>query len=298
MRYGNSDQRVEIIKDPTLNLELETFLSKIFNFFLVPILNHLPLHYKERIQKSSPSAEEVIKNKKNHIALEILYNKGKNSYRNTVSQHFFRLIWFHRDNAKGVRNRLKIVESLLKKEIDEKILHTNENIRILSIASGSARAVIESVQQYNEDIKKKLRLFFLDKNPEAINYSRNLFDKKLDGHVQGKWINATANSFPSHIEGKFHIIEMVGLLDYYNDEKAIQLFNTIYNNLADDGVLITANIMPNKEQRFVTHLIGWEMKYRTPDKLVSLIESAGFPPDKITAYIEPIKIHCIIIAKK
>ena len=91
---------------------------------------------------------------------------------------------------------------------------------------------------------------------------------------------------------------MVGLLDYFNDEKAVSIFKDIYSNLNSGGAFITANVCPNVEQKFLTKIIKWEMIYRTAEQLCSLLILSGFKESDIVVYYEPLKVHCIAVARK
>ena len=90
---------------------------------------------------------------------------------------------------------------------------------------------------------------------------------------------------------------MVGLLDYFNDEKGLEVFRQAYKTLKGEGMFITANICPHREMRFLSKI--WpKMKYRKPKNLAWLLSKSGFSADKIKILLEPLKIHIIAIAKK
>lgn len=281
-----------------INYETNSFLKEIFDFFFIPILNNLPPDLKSAVKKTHKSAKEVIENKTSHKALEVLYNKGERKERVNLLEKFFQKIWFSTNNAKAVRNRLKAVE----KEIyyfGENIIK-EKDLKIFSIASGSARAVIESIEKLNVPENRKVFVSFLDKNPEAIKYSKEkVLNMNFNKNFIFDWYTDTASNFDKHLEkGNVDIIEMVGLLDYFDDEKIIKIFSKIKKKLNKNGVFITANIDNNKERKFVTNFIDWKMIYRNNKDLRKLAVEAGFDKNKIKIYYEPLKIHAILIAKK
>jgi len=279
----------------TGDFEINSILRNFFDIFFIPILNNLPSSFQKTIKKTHKSADEVIKKATSHSALEVLYSHGKMHKSRNIFQTFFRYVWFTRNNAKAVRNRLKIVKREITKEIKNR---KDTGITLLSIASGSARAVVESFSNVPLITNTPVSLNFLDKSIEAISYSRSLA-KNLDGVYACRWITDTANSFPKYFpNNKPNIVEMVGLLDYFDDEKILETFQTIYNNLEEGGVLITANVIDNKERPFLERVVGWNMIYSTPEDFIRIANEAGFRSENIVVYVEPLKIHFVMVAHK
>ena len=91
---------------------------------------------------------------------------------------------------------------------------------------------------------------------------------------------------------------MVGLLDYFDQEHAVEILKKIYKVLAPNGWLITCNIRPNLERPFLTKGVGWSMIYRTPQELAEIVVKAGFPASSLRIIYEPLKIHGLAIAQK
>jgi hypothetical protein len=87
-------------------------------------------------------------------------------------------------------------------------------------------------------------------------------------------------------------------MDYFDDERAEKIFSKINGAMKDGGYFITANINHNSEKRFVTKAIGWPMVYRSGEHLARVVHQAGFHPDEMTIYYEPLKVHSIVISKK
>lgn len=291
--------RIIIDYDPALQYETNSVSRKFLNSLLVPILNILPASIQPLLRKSHKSGDDIIKHATTHKALEVLYGYSDSSRAKAKPiQHFFRSIWLSTNNSKAVRNRLKLVKKEIMEEI-ESLSGNNKEIKILSIASGSARAVLESIDQipFNRDIR--LSATFVDKNRDAILYSQKLADIHKY-RALFEWVEDTAsNYFRKHSNGKtFNIVEIVGLIDYFNDEKAKSIFSQIYNVLDSDGILITANISDNSERPFVTKAVGWNMVYRSAEELVSVLEASGFSRERMKVFYEPQKIHCVVVARK
>lgn len=291
------DEEIQIITEDNTQNEYETnsLLKKVFNFFFIPLLNNIPHKLNVWIKRSNHSAGRVIETATSHSALEILYKKGRTRKRGSFINNIFRSVWFNTNNSKAVRNRLKLVKRELHRVIVEK-QKTQTEVFILSIASGSARAIFEALELPDVH-KEKIKVLFLDKNEKALDYS-----KKLSTNVEGpnfSWVQGTAESYlrENVKDNSVDIVEMVGLLDYFNDEKVKSLSNRIYGVLKDSGVFITANIDDNKERKFVNDTIGWKMIYRSGRELALLLLKSGFSLKDMSVYYEPLEIHSVVVAK-
>ena len=287
--------------DNTLNYEVNSPLRKVLNIVLVPILNILPSSTKIIIQKSHRDVSNVVDNATNHKALEILYKNSSPQNSSSWMKKMAHMVWFGTNNSKAVRNRLRLVTRELKLAI-KYTLDKKDNIYLLSIASGSARAVIEALSNVDIYKDKIVNVFFLDKNPMALEYSKGLLKEYSlleDPRFRFTWMNGNAGTLIKAMnQNSIDIVEMVGLLDYFDDKKAKSIFSDIHNILSIGGIFITANINDNSEKKFMTKVIKWPMIYRTCDHLGELLISAGFKKTDVRLHYEPLKIHGVAISKK
>ena len=283
-------------KFENINFETNSGLRKIINFFLTPILNILPAHAQKFVRKSHKGANEVIEYATTHRAIERLYNPGKPHQNDSFVEKITHKIWFYVNNSKAIRNRLRLVELKLRGLINLS-LKNSDYVSILSIASGSARAVLESLPL--DKVTKKCKIRFLDKSPHAITYSKELARPYI-GICDINWINDTANNFTKYYpeDESIDIIEMVGLLDYFEDDQVIKIFRTIYMKLKKGAFIIKENINDNSERPFITKVVGWDMMYRDAKKMIDLGIKSGFSPENIEAFYEPLQIHAVLVMKK
>jgi len=201
--------------------------------------------------------------------------------------------WIGMINAQAVRNRLK----LAKQEIEQAILRFSDcqEVRILSLAAGSAQSVIEVMAE----LKMKgilVRALLLDIDQTALNYAEQLA-KSHDVSDQIKTVKmsiAQVNRVSKDFQPQ--IIEMVGLLDYIPQNMAIKLVRKIRESLTDKGIFLTCNIAPNLEMHFLRWVINWSMIYRTADEVTEIITGAGFNDYRLI--YEPLNIHGLVIAQK
>ncbi len=289
---------IKIDDDPNINYEKVTFWGFILRYPIVFILNNLPAKTRNLIKKSHVSAKKVIETATTHEAIEVLYKFGEPQKSRNLLQKIFHRIWFSTYNSKAVRNRLRMVTRELRNSIKEHSLR-GKKVKILSIASGSARAVLDAVFD-NEHLKENgVEINFLDKNPKANEYSKGLVSiRSFPSSYKFNWITDTVSNFPKYIKNPVNIIEVVGLLDYFDNDAVKKIMKLAYENLEKDGIFITSNIVDNLECKFVTNVVGWCMLYKRPEEFFEIATEVGFMPENIKILYEPLKIHFVMIAKK
>lgn len=297
-----------------MDWEKNSFSKKLLNIFLIPIMNLLPRSFRGIVRRTDKAAEGVMKNVTLHSAIEIIYLNGdyvnhrhKITKRNFLN-YLFKVIWFTTNNAKGLRNRLRLVRHAIKIEM-KSLVEKGEPIKLLSIAAGSARAVIEALEElYLEGeipVDYKIEIDFLDKNPDALTYSKDLLaDSALEmKNLKVVWHAMTIGDFVEQIQAnhkKFNIIEMVGLMDYFDDDKVHTTFKKLYSILdSENGMFITANIADNWERPFLTKVVGWDnMYYRDLEDFANLtVAAAPYDQKKSVALYEPMRIHGLVILR-
>ncbi|MHA1228839.1 MAG: class I SAM-dependent methyltransferase family protein, partial [Candidatus Hodarchaeales archaeon] len=262
-------------------------------------LGFLPAKIFYKFLTISRDATHISRWARTYIALELMYNFPERRRKREVS--LGDIFWqTFSSNPRGIRNRLKLVEHLLKTIIIKKSKDdVNPNIEILSLGSGSARAIAETLAMLNGELSIKVLL--LDRSRGALQFS-----KKLANEIAGiendscfQYRRGSIEDFPTFV-GNFSpdIIEMVGLLDYFNESEATKLVSLIYGHIAYNGWFVVSNIIPNLEAPFITKGVGWPLVYRTPHQVKELLIKSGFQEKNIEVFIEPLKIHVIAIAQK
>lgn len=290
------------IKFIKLNKNLN-FEKKLFYILFTPLFLIIAfwVYLKKKINRHlkvnfyffdgvSKNCREIKENAGSWRALDIVYNYRKGS------ENIFADFWHDLLSSQATRNRLKLIKFLLLKKFEE-ISKKNKEIRLISVASGSAQGVLETAA---EAARKGILLkgVLIDMNPMAIEYSKRL-SQKLGVEKQFTFVNNKASIIDEIGKGfKPNIIEMVGFLEYRPFDKAVKLIRAIYQILDKEGVLITSQIAPNLERFFLKEIINWKMIYRTPKGIAKILSLAGFSLENCSFYQEPLKIHFITECKK
>lgn len=239
----------------------------------------------------SPNLNAVKEGAASWKALELIYNWrfGQNQGLSGLVEDF----WFGMLNAQAVRNRLK----LIKQEVKRAILRfsNHEEVRILSLAAGSAQGIIEVMAELKSK-GVRVKALLLDIDPTAIAYAQELAGQSGVAD-QIEVVNASV-AMVSKVAQRFkpQIIEMLGLLDYIPKDKAIRLVEKIRESLEPKGIFLTCNIRHNIERHFMKSVVNWPMIYRKPVDLAEIVSSAGFEDYRLV--YEPLVIHGLVISQK
>lgn len=286
-----SSHFVYIDKDPNLGYETQGIFYSLFSKLIAIILRIFPKRISRKAIALSPKAHRVVQRATTFEALEIMYRHPKYYNHQGAIENFWTKFWLRLQNPRAVRNRLRLVKKVLSRIILE---NQSTSIKIASLGSGSARAVLEVVSILQD--KKIFDIFLVDKDKSALLYSERV-SKELNIKSPIHYVNQKINENLSILKQvQFDIVEMVGLLDYFDDNRASELLTIIREGLKKGGHLITCNILDNPEEEFVSRVVEWEMIYRTTGNLLELADRAGFYP--VSVYLEPLKIHAVTSCQK
>lgn len=224
-------------------------------------------------------------------ALDIIYNHKFGQERGLCG--LVDDFWGGMMNAQAVRNRLKLVRQEVRRAILQ--FSNHREVRILSLAAGSAQGIIEVVSELKAR-GVQARALLLDVDQTALDYAKELArNHGVDDQIETVKASVAQVARVSR-DFRPQIIEMLGLLDYIPRDKAIRLVGKIRECLEPKGIFLTCNICPNLERHFLKWVINWPMIYRTPVELAEIVSEAGFSDCRLV--YEPLKIHGLAIVHK
>jgi hypothetical protein len=212
-------------------------------------------------------------------------------------------IWFSSPNCQALCNRRKLVVYEVLRAIREIRAMINsrdgvaahgDEIKILSLAAGSAKAVLAAVASAVKEYDVRIRCHLVDRSGEALNEA--LAEASRLG-IQDLVTVERANLFRAtnvqRILRKFqpHVVEMIGLLDYMPDHLVVEVSQLIHDALPEQGRYLTATIMPCPTKAFITEVVAWPMIYRTSEQLEGLMLESGFGEVRMVS--EPWKIYAV-----
>jgi len=224
-------------------------------------------------------------------ALDLIYNHRFGS------EGIITDFWLGMQNAQAVRNRMNLTKDILAETLRK--FAVEEETHLLSLASGSAQCVIEALA-YLKAEGFTVKALLLDVDTAALEHSIQLAQHygvqaqittlKIDLRDLVR-LEKSLKDYPP-----FHVVEMVGFIEYFPDKRVIKLMKSIRLLLRPNGVFMTSSIRSNPERWFLHWVINWEMIYRSPKELRSIIQAAKF--QDLSIHTEPLSIYDVAVCRK
>ncbi|MCX5693249.1 MAG: PilZ domain-containing protein [Candidatus Omnitrophica bacterium] len=166
-----------------------------------------------------------------------------------------------------------------KEFLKQKILDTlakKDSVRILSVASGSARELIELVEEGKID--KPLSFDCLDVELEAFEYIKKNLEKILPENKKNLNIRFIQADFLDLIKGrdihdlfkKYDFVYSTGVFDYLTDRIARRLISYLFGLLDNNASLIVTNVRKDDYHRAYYEMLGgWKLIHRSDKEVLA-----------------------------
>lgn len=183
----------------------------------------------------------------------------------------------------AVRNRKNYFIKLVK----EKCAGMDRPLRILNIASGPCRDVLELLEQIGIE---KVKIHCVEVDPNAIDYA-----KKLLGPFSNSVEFTLANIFKFNTNEKFDLIWSAGLFDYFDDDAFINLLSRISSWCAQSGEIVIGNFsVSNPSRSYMEKAVDWHLIHRTDQGLKGLALRAGFKNEQVEVRSEVLGVNLFL----
>jgi len=195
--------------------------------------------------------------------------------------------FFHAQAApKAVRNRKYFLLELLEQLRSARI----EPLRILDIASGPARDVLEFFQRHPKDA---VLFDCVDLDPQAIAHAKILNVDFLD-RINFHHVNA----FFFKTEQRYDLVWSAGLFDYLSDKHFKKLLMRLFKLVATGGELVIGNFCTSNRTRDYMEICDWVLQHRSASTLCQLALEAGIPEQDIQLDSEPEGVNLFLRVMK
>lgn len=175
----------------------------------------------------------------------------------------------------AVRNRATFLK--------ERILQTLEilpgQVSILSVASGPAFEVQNTLDEINPEDAKRLRVTLLDQDEEALRNAQRCIKEKCNKRgfdVPVTLLNTNLRNVINEglpVTEKFQLIYSAGLFDYFTDPVAQRACSALWKGVAENGRLIIGNFDANTPNQFgMLSLFDWHLILRSEEQLKQLYD--------------------------
>lgn len=231
-------------------------------------------------------------------ALDVIYNIEQILPNPKTRGERFMKFLLHQPDGQAVTNRLKRTHYEIYCELERLAKLGLTEIRIASLACGSAQAMIEAVVEIQRQYPTaNIKVSFVDLNEASLDRARELVrDRGVDGATfEIQKLQEFLDRFP---DGHFHLVEMVGFLDYSKDKDVVRYCNRVKRSVCDGGLFIGAMIGPNPWQFVVRWTVGWPLLLRrTPEQYHGLLVQA-WDENEVRVIPDPHRIHSVSLCRK
>lgn len=255
--------------------------------------------------RNSPLLQHFCKNVTSAAALDDVYNSNMN-FRWPRGEALVPLsteidpvgqFYLNCPNGQAVRNRCRGVMDQFESALEE-VLSRKGEAKVLSVACGSAQAVIHKTSLMMDEglDKKKVSFTLTDADEEPLSLAKTRAEQAgiLD---RVNLVQTHFKDLQKTLEGeKYDIIEACGIADYLPENLLLLLFGLVNSLLEDRGHFITSNMRKTRGSLFLTWTYNWPILYRSPEELHTILKNSNFQSPKV--FVEPWGIHMYATARK
>ncbi|MCU4389282.1 bifunctional alpha/beta hydrolase/class I SAM-dependent methyltransferase [Acinetobacter courvalinii] len=231
--------------------------------------------------------------------LDFVYrNQGesKNILGNIIDQQYLNAIGW-----RGIRVRKQHIEQLLAKYA--KILaKQRKDVRILDIAAGHGRYILDAVSELETPPKSVLLRDYSELNVESG--TALIQERKLDNIAQFELGDAFDTASLAKVKPKPNLVIVSGLYELFSDNDLLrQSLSGIHQAMLQGGFLIYTGQIWHPQQEFIARALtshrqgdAWVMRLRSQAEMDALVEQAGFK--KVDQCIDEFGIFTVSVAQK
>lgn len=202
---------------------------------------------------------------------------------------------------KGIRVRKQNIEHLLQKYA-EVLIKKNKPLRILDIASGHGRYILDAVTELS---KRPDSILLRDYSQINVDAGQAMITQRaLDDIAQFVQANAFDTASLASITPQPTLAVVSGLYELFSDNDLLrQSLEGLSQAVAQDGYLIYTGQIWHPQQEFIARALtshreghAWVMRLRSQAEMDALVEQAGFK--KVDQCIDDYGIFTVSVAQK
>lgn len=202
---------------------------------------------------------------------------------------------------RGIRIRKRNIEHLFAKYA-EKLLQQHMPLRILDIASGHGRYILDAVKILKQQPESILLRDYSDINVKAG--TQLIQQRGLNGIATFVQADAFNTESLAEINPKPTLAVVSGLYELFSDNDLLrQSLNGLSQAIEKDGYLIYTGQIWHPQQEFIARALtshregdAWVMRLRSQAEMDALVEQAGF--QKVDQCIDEYGIFTVSVAQK
>ena len=201
---------------------------------------------------------------------------------------------------RGIRERKKNLEKMLR-DLILKVHRENRAVRIVDIAAGAGRYVIETIRALPEI---PIGATLCDYKQENVDAARSLADElNLDGAIIARRGDAFHRESLARIQPRATIGIVSGLYELFpSNDAVLNSLRGLAEAIEPGGYLIYTNQPWHPQLEFIAHVLRnregerWVMRRRTTAEIDELVRAVGF--EKIDMEIDQWGMFTVSVAKR
>ncbi len=182
-------------------------------------------------------------------------------------------LWLTSYNCRSVRSRGIFTREAIKFLLG--MIANDSKLKVVSLGSGSASQMLQGVAE-NGFKNSEIDVVLVDNDFRALEVGRkNARCLGIEDVIDLR--ETTVGKFLKEADASINLIEMVGLTDYFNDDRFFSYLYGIHSTLKEKGFFLGANITSKEEADYAHRVACWpQMHYRTKKEIVINLEKSGF----------------------
>jgi hypothetical protein len=222
--------------------------------------------------------------------------ESSNPLGNIIDQQYLNAIGW-----RGIRVRKQHIEQLLRKYV-EQLNQQNRTIRIMDIAAGHGRYILDAVNQLPKRPHSILLRDYSDINVQAG--QKMIAERELNDVAQFILGDAFDAASLAAVKPKPTLVVVSGLYELFNENALIKRsLSGIHSAMEKGGYIIYTGQIWHPQQEFIARALtshrqgsAWVMRLRSQAEMDALVENAGFK--KVDQCIDEYGIFTVSVAQK
>ncbi|MBB6459597.1 class I SAM-dependent methyltransferase [Flammeovirga kamogawensis] len=197
--------------------------------------------------------------------------------------------WDRLIHASSIAKSIKSRKEYFKNYLTHKLNKSTTPKKMLMIAPGSGRSLLELYKRVNPNLKTDC----LDLNKNSIHYYRGLTQEFSN---QINYINESIHSF--NVTEKYDMVWIEGVFEYMDDVTFVNTLKQIQTYINNDGDIVISNISKkNTSKNIMEILFNWQCTYRNRLELNNLAIKSNLKPSQINIRKDAIGINSFLHIK-
>lgn len=251
-------------------MQIKTILKKIDDFWYEHVLKNI--FFLSKLGRTSIEGEADSGINFDHMYQNV--PEGRN-----ILGAFIDRVLLNLPSVKATRHRKEIITKILQNEVANNLI-LRRKTRILDIASGPARYLVELLSGYNQD---QIEILCIDKDRKSLSFGKILARNKPIRYTKADVLkSAHLKRLANKISWLPNIILISGLFEYKDDSFVKHILSEVHSFIENDGLFIFTSQVDNPSKKLMSKICTtsegkrWELVYRKPEIFRRWLLGMGF----------------------